>query len=254
MADASVKVLDKALSILSLFRTNSTLTVSEIESLTGYNRTTIFRIVQSFAAKGYLVQDPLTKKYRTSLQILELAGAVLRDLDIVGVCRPYLLNLREQTGESSYLGMLDGSDLVVVDWEQSSFDARIIVNVGKTIPAQCTGAGKAILSALDPKVRAETIAQLDFQKYTNRTITDPDELNRVLDESAARGFAVSRGEYNLDIVVVAAPIFDIHNRVVASCAVAALETRVPDETKIESLGRLTVDAARSISAELGASE
>jgi DNA-binding IclR family transcriptional regulator len=70
--------------------------------------------------------------------------------------------------------------------------------------------------------------------------------------SAERGYAISKGEYDNYIVVVSAPIFDIHNRVIASCAIAALESRVKGDTQIEEYGSIVRNATLEISRKLGA--
>ncbi len=57
MPTNKILVLDKALSILSYFYINSELSVKELEKLTGVNRTTIFKSLQSFVDWGYLEED-----------------------------------------------------------------------------------------------------------------------------------------------------------------------------------------------------
>jgi DNA-binding IclR family transcriptional regulator len=52
MPTNKILVLDKALSILSYFYSNSELSVKELEKLTGVNRTTIFKSLQSFVDWG----------------------------------------------------------------------------------------------------------------------------------------------------------------------------------------------------------
>ena len=65
-----VKVLSKALTILSNLYEHNELSMKNLEELTQLNRSTIFRILQTFIDFGYIEQDPQTKNYRTSLKIL----------------------------------------------------------------------------------------------------------------------------------------------------------------------------------------
>jgi IclR family KDG regulon transcriptional repressor len=251
VATNGVKVLEKSLLILSQFFEHNEITLKELEELTELNRTTIYRILQVYRRWGFLEQDPSSKKYRVSLKLLEISGTALRKLNFLNVSRPYLLNLRDETGESAFLAVLDGQNVVVVDWERSYYNAHINVTVGKMIPAYCTGSGKAILAFLSAEELEMYFSKLGIVEYTERTISDKDVLRRVLQQTRERGYGTSFGEYDSDIVVAAAPIFSVQNRVIASCAIAALATRVKDEQQVQKYGELVKKAAADISRKLG---
>jgi len=253
MGEHGVKVLDKAFLLLSHFYDRDTLSLKELVELTGMNRSTVYRILQMFLKWGYLERDDTSGRYRVSLKILELSGSMLRKMSLLNVCRPFLLDLRDRTGESSFLSVLRGQNIIIIDWEPSYYDALINVTVGKVVPAYTSGAGKAILAFLPHEERESRITGYTLRRYTDRTITDVQTLREVLHETAEAGYGVSRGEYDADIVVVAAPIFDIHNRVIASCAIGALKSRVKGEEQIHEYGVIVVDVASHISRKLGSS-
>ena len=252
-APTSVKVLEKALFILSQFFDQDEISLKELEELTQLNRTTIYRILQVYTKWGFLEQDAVTKKYKVSLKLLEISGTALRKLNFLNISRPYLLNLRDETGESAFLAVLDGQNTVVVDWERSYFNAHINVTIGKMVPAYCTGTGKAILSFLPPDELEVYLSELQIETYTEKTIPDKETLRAVLKETAERGYGMSFGEYDNDIVVAAAPIFNVQNRVIASCAIAALASRVKKVSQVEEYGELVKKAASEISRKLGSS-
>jgi DNA-binding IclR family transcriptional regulator len=251
VATTGVKVLEKALLILSQFFDHDEISLKELEELTELNRTTIYRILQVYTKWGFLEQDAATKKYKVSLKMLEISGTALRKLNFLNISRPYLLNLRDKTGESAFLAVLDGPNTVVVDWERSYFNAQINVTVGKIVPAYCTGTGKAILAFLPPDELEAYLSALTIEKYTEKTVPDKDTLREVLRVAAEKGYGMSFGEYDSDIVVAAAPIFNVQNRVVAACAVAALASRVTSVPQVEEYGVLVKKAAAEISKKLG---
>lgn len=252
MGTDSVKVLDKALFILSQFFEKDELALKELEEISQLNRSTIYRILQAYQKWGFLEKDPETKRYKLSVKILEMTGSVLRKLSYLNVCRPYLLRLRDETGESAFLAILRGTNIIVTDWEPSYYDAHIKITVGKTVPAHCTGSGKAIVAFLQPEEMDNLIQQFTLKKYTENTITDKNDIREILKVTRERGYGVSREEYDSDIIVIAAPVFDIHNRVIASCAVAALKSRVVSDEKIDEYGQMVKQAAVEISQKLGA--
>ena len=89
MSTPKVKVLDKALEILSHFYSYDVLSVKDIEEITRYNSTTIFRILRSFVEWGYLQQDIITKKYSLSIKIVEMAGTLLKKMNLIHICLLY---------------------------------------------------------------------------------------------------------------------------------------------------------------------
>jgi len=252
MATPGVKVLDKALSILSTFFRKDDSTLKDLEEITHFNRSTIYRILKVYLKWGFLEQDPVTKRYRLSIKILEMAGSVLRKMNFLDICRPYLLQLRDQTGESAFLSILDRDQIVVVDWEPSYFNAHIRITVGKTVPCYSTAAGRAIMAFLPPAELDALLARMTMTRYTENTITDEAILRKSLAEVGRDGYSVSIGEYDRDIVVVSAPIFDIHHRVVASCSIAALESRVTSQAQIRNYGSLVAQLSQESSKKLGA--
>jgi DNA-binding IclR family transcriptional regulator len=182
-----------------------------------------------------------------------MSGSVLQKISYLDVCRPYLLQLRDSSKESSFLAILDGAIIVVIDWEPSRYNAQINIMVGKTVPAHCTGAGRAILAFLPEEELESLLQNMALNKFTENTVTDIKTFTRILRETRRRGYDVSKAEYDRHLTVVAAPIFNIHNRVIASCAIAALESRVKDDEQIEEYGRMVKAASVEISKKLGSS-
>lgn len=254
MTEYGVKVLDKAFNILSVFYEKEELSLKELVEISGMNRSTVYRIMQAFQKWGFIVQHPENKKYRLSLKIVEMAGYVLRKMNLINICRPYLLDLRDRTGESSFLSILREMNIIIIDWEPSYYDVHINVTVGKAVPAYCSGAGKAILAFLPESELTELLDRYPLKRYTENTITDKKRLMEILKETRSTGYGLSSGEYDRDIVVAGAPIFDIHNRVIASCAIGALKSRVKDKEQMHKYGKLVKEAASKISKQLGAPE
>jgi IclR family KDG regulon transcriptional repressor len=248
-----VKVLIKALDILSLFYQHNELSIKEVEELTGLNRTTIFRIMLSFIDYGYIEQDALTKRYRVSFKILKLAGGILQRADLIQVGKRHLIHLRELTKESTFLAVLEEFNIIVVNWEPSYYDALINIGIGKSVPAYCTGAGKAILAHLPEQELQQLLAEHPLEQFSPNTITESAALLDELKEAVRLGYAVSDEEFNSDIVVIGAPVFDFNGHVVAACATSVLKSRIEDEDTIAKIGEMTKKVAADISSELGGS-
>ena len=67
-------------------------------------------------------------------------------LDLHAAAGPVLAELREQTGESSQVGVLDGLEVVYVDRLESAHSLRLFTETGRRVPAHCTSSGKVLLA------------------------------------------------------------------------------------------------------------
>jgi DNA-binding IclR family transcriptional regulator len=252
MPASKVKVLEKALFILSQFLDHEEFSFQDLLRISGYNRTTLYRILQSLVDHTFLQQDPANGNYQVSVNLIRLAGSAIGKLNFLPTCRPYLKKLVKATREYAFIAILEGPNIVVVDLELSNMDVQVNVTLGKIVPAHCTGAGKALLAFLDQRELDDILKEISFEKFTERTLTNKKQLLESLKETREKGYGVSRGEYDPDIIATGAPIFGVQDRVVACIAIAALDSRVNDEATIRNNGKLVRNMATDISKRLGA--
>ena len=88
-------------------------------------------------------------------------------------------------------------------------------------------------------------------RLTVKTITAPLPLREELERVRAVGYAVDDEEHAVGLRCIAAPIFDETGDVVAAVSASGPMARIVEE-RIAPLGGLVLDAARAISAEMGA--
>jgi DNA-binding IclR family transcriptional regulator len=84
-----------------------------------------------------------------------------------------------------------------------------------------------------------------LEPLTRRTITDPDELRRALDEARRRGYAASNGELEDGLVTIAAPVLADDGRAVAAVSISGPGYRVPTRD-LPGLGRQVMEAAAAV--------
>jgi IclR family transcriptional regulator, pca regulon regulatory protein len=82
----------------------------------------------------------------------------------------------------------------------------ITLSVGTRLPAHCTSMGRVLLAALPPEQLDPYLAEAELERWTDRTITDPDRLRASLDEVRQRGWALVDQELEIGLRSVAAPI------------------------------------------------
>jgi DNA-binding IclR family transcriptional regulator len=249
-----LSTLDKGLHVLGALSEDgaSSMNLTTLSRSLGMHRTTLFRILGTLQARGYVTRDPDNDGYRLGVRVLSLASSVLADLDIRKAGHASLLHLRDETGELVFLTVLDGHEVVTIERLDGSHAVTLRAQIGSRRPANCTAAGKAIVSFL-PALQAAAIVEREIAAHTPNTITDPVRLRAQHEEVRRRGFAWDDEEYLPGVRCVAAPVFGVERTVLGAVSLAAPTMRTPLE-RLWELGPRARAAARAISLQLGAPE
>lgn len=251
-AQPMLSTLDKGLRVLEALSRSSTgsESLTTLSRAVGLHRTTVFRILGTLRARGYVIRESDTDRYRLGVRVLTLAGAVLDDLDVRQVARPALEDLRQRARELVFLTVQDRGEVVTVERLDSPQPLTLRVQIGARRPVHCTAAGKAFLAVM-PEAEREAILQKPLAAFTAHTITAPDQIRQQLAEVRQRGFAWDDEEYFDGVRCVAAPVFGIERRIVGVVSLAAPTMRTPWE-RLWRLGSEVRATARAISERLGA--
>lgn len=217
--------------------------VSDLARGLGIHKTTASRLAATLAAAGLAERDASTRRYRLGPRVISLAGAAVGRLPVVTQARPELERLSRSTSETANLAILDRRHVVYVDQVTPTQAVVLASWVGRRSPAHASSSGKCLLAFGDPR-SVEAVLRGPLEALTPRTITDPDRLRAVLDETRRRGYAQSVGELEEGLVTIAAPVL-IGGRAVAAVSVSGPSFRIPTRD-LPRLGREVVDAAAAI--------
>jgi DNA-binding IclR family transcriptional regulator len=172
----------------------------------------------------------------------------MRRVDLPAVAREVLGRLVSETGETSYVSILDGLDVVWIAKVEGHEPLRVYVEVGGRVPAYCTASGKALLAYATDEVRAE-LAATDRPKLTRRTITGARELARQLRTIRTTQVSFNWGERRDDIGAVAVPVFDGAGYAIAALGISGPLTRLT-KARLPELAAIVGRAARELSGRL----
>jgi len=197
-ADASagaqrIQAVDRAVALLKSVADSATPpTVLELARECGINRSTAWRLLRTLEHHGFVDRDPITQRYTVGYGAVSVA-AVVTDDALVRRVRPLLAKLADATGESVTLAVARRFNLVYVD--QVDPPRAVVPSwLGKPLPLHATSGGKAFLAWLRPDER-DAILPAELPRYTARTITDRDLLERELAEVRRVGYALCNREY-----------------------------------------------------------
>ena len=251
VGDATLSTVRNAARVLKSFRTREeSLGVSELARRLELGKSTVHRLLTTLVSEGLVEQDRRTGGYRLGIVMFELGEAVKVHLDLHAAAGPVLVRLREQTGESSQVGVLDGDEVVYVDRLESAYSLRLFIETGRRVPAHCTSSGKVLLAHRPVPERERYLSRGALPRLTPDTITDPDALRAELATVRTRGWAEAINEREIGVASLAAPIRDRHGEVVAAVSIGAPVSRfgaVPRSRMAEAL----VEAGEAVSRRLG---
>jgi len=223
--------------------------VSELARRIGVSKPAAQRALQSLAESGWIRRsDDQPGRWVLTVKVVAVAAEVGGEFGLRDVSRPVMRALVDSTGEAAHVSVLDGLDVVTIDQVDSTQVLRIHWSTGTRSRAYAAASGKAMLAVMPADERDRHLpAELDG--ITTHTITSRDAFDRALDDIAARGYALQRGELRDDVASVAAPILARPGHPVAAISVFMPAHRFPEGGDAQ-LGALVIEAAAKISAGL----
>jgi IclR family transcriptional regulator, pca regulon regulatory protein len=201
------------------------LTLTEIARALGRGKATTFRYLATLAGRGYLDQDPESRRYTPAVRVLRLGGAYLAALSLPELAFPHLEHLATEVGESVNMAVLDEAEVVYVARVGARRILSTNLSVGSRLPAHCTALGKVLLAHLAPSERERRLRGLPLTRFTPKTLTSLPRLRGDLEEVRRRGYAVNDQELDLGLRSCAAPVFDRRGAAVAAVNVSVSSAR-----------------------------
>jgi DNA-binding IclR family transcriptional regulator len=143
--------LSNALRVLSLMSPGSPrLRVSEAARLLDLPKSSVSRLLKELTEGGFLERDE-DRGFRVGPELFRLGVLYRMRLPAEVRVDEELQKLVHRHGATAYVGVLSGSDLVVLRRHEGSSPVRFIQEPGSTIPAYATAVGRALLARLSDK-------------------------------------------------------------------------------------------------------
>ena len=225
-------------------------TVSEVVRALRIPKSTAYELVRTLTAAGYLERNG-TATYFLGRKLFELGMAYRSQMDLLKEGGKVVEELRDETGETVQLSVLENNVMLVLVKEESSKPIRIISRVGSRVPVNWAAAGRLLVSDLSASELKPLLQRIAKPSPTGRAPTDPDELVRQIKRFRTQGFGFELNEANEHAGCVAAPVTDVSGKCVAAISIVAPEQRLQRqhrEVLIDAVRR----AADKLSRRLGA--
>lgn len=243
-----IEALARGLEVITAFTPHRrAMSLSEVAAATGLARPTARRMLLTLAELGYV--RARGSAFMLTARVLDLGVAYVSSLGLWDVAEPHMRELSEKTGESCSVAQLDGSDIVYVARVAVPRIVALSVQIGTRFPALPTSLGKVLLAALSPGELDHALAHPSRAGVPARWNPDRDEIDAILREARAKGWAATDQHLALGIRSVAAPIRDGDGKVVAAVNVNAHAAETSMETLTTRHLPMLLHTAGAISAD-----
>jgi IclR family pca regulon transcriptional regulator len=243
-----VEALARGLDVIACFDEHRpTLSLSEIAGRTGLARPTARRLLLTLEELGFVRIEGTA--FALTPKVLRLGTAYTSSLGLWDIARPHLEKLVGQTGESSSMSQLDGSDIVYVARVAVPKIITLRVQIGTRFPSLQTSQGKVLLAALDAEARVRVLAEPSRSGLPPFPPRDPGEIEDELRSIRARGWALADEQLAPGIRSIAVPVRDGDGTVRAAMNVTVHAAETSVDTLTGSYLPLLIRTAGDVSAD-----
>ena len=246
-----VPALERGLRLLGEFsRTERELTPPELARRLRLPRTTVFRLLTTLEALGFVQRSDDGRSFRLGMAVLRLGFEYLASLELTQLGQPLLTRLTASISYPTNLVVRDGRQIVYVAKVAPPSPLTSAVQVGTRLPAHATVLGRVLmedltlaeLRALYPEDKLEV-----FSDATPRTVR---ELFDMVQADRERGIVAGEGFFEASISTVAAPVRDASGRIAAALGATIPQPHIAPERREELLAQVRA-AADELSGLLG---
>lgn len=197
-----------ALDILDLLSRKEFLGVAEISKELKLGKTSVFRLLYTLEAKGFVLKDGHAK-YMLSKKFSYFGDVVAQRRDDYALAKPELIKLRDRVNETVHMSMLlSNNHVIFVEKINANHNLQMQSRIGFEMPAYCSGMGKVLLSVFLDTERERELKELKFEKHTETTISNCEDLLKELRKIKQQGYGIDNEESEVGLACVAVPVLD----------------------------------------------
>jgi DNA-binding IclR family transcriptional regulator len=249
VALSSVQSIRRAFAVLDALD-EGPLGVTDVADRAALPKSTAARLLATLAAEGAVEQVPGDTAYRLGPRLVTLAGgfSLVRSLAAVG--RPVLADLAAASGEAAGVGVSDGDLVHYIDQVDTPNPVVVRDWTGARAPLHAVSSGQVLLAFRTQAAIDRYLARPSLERFTERTLVDPDAVRERLRDVRRHGYAWAIEEFDAGTASVAAPIADGSGEVIAAVHVHGPSYRFPPTGRESELAQLVVTGAARIAAGL----
>ncbi|MDR0999804.1 MAG: IclR family transcriptional regulator [Clostridiales bacterium] len=215
-----------ALSIIDLLTKYDELTAQEVAQYMKIGKSTAFRLLSTLA-NHHFVTKTKDSRYRLSFKLAAIGAVVTDRIELTHIAHPFLQELSRATEETSHLVMwADDTYIQFIDKVLGHSIFRMQSLVGVRLPAHITATGKVLLAHESQEFIQRYIEATSFEPYTPYSITEPQELLKILERVRIDKYGADLDESEEGLTCYAAPIYNTNGAIMAAISASGPTERM----------------------------
>ncbi|MEK6292724.1 MAG: IclR family transcriptional regulator C-terminal domain-containing protein [Paraburkholderia tropica] len=226
--DSYVQSFARGLSVIRAFNAaHPEQTLTDVAAATGLTRAGARRILLTLQTLGYVEAEG--RLFRLTPKILDLGFAYLTSMPFWNLAEPVMEELSATVHESCSAAVLDRTEIVYVLRVPTHKIMTINLSIGSRLPAYCT------------------LGASPLYAHTPRTVTDKDELKKIIAQVRAQGWAIVDQELEGGLISISAPIRNRQGRVIAAMNISGNAQRTSAKQMVKTFLDPLQQAAQRVS-------
>jgi len=247
----SIQSVQRAIDIIGCFESLQTeLTLAQISTTLGLNKSTVHGIISTLHKNGYIAQTSSGHYKLGSFFYREYGNrsssvrTLLKEKALLGMNR-----IADNYGVSCALFILEMGELVLVNRIQPINEAYTVTTFATYIqPLYCSASGKLLLAHMDDTHLSNYLSVNPLRPRTEKTICSQEALMAAIEAIRTQGYGLENEELGQGIYGLSVPIYNEKHQFFATVSASGLVFQVkPKQAEIvQELKVLAADISSQI--------
>ena len=213
------KPTKRVIDILNTISKNSEkLTFSEISKILDIPKSTLSPILKTLVELELISLNPLSQTYTIGLTAFQIGQVYLKNINGLDIIKSHMTIITNICNETCQLGIEHNNEVLYLLKVESTHPIKLMSSIGRNLPLYCTGLGRILLCNYTP-TEIKNLYIDPLSKFTEKTITDVDNLVKIVEQAKKENFAKEMGEITVDTCCIAVPII-INNKIQAALGIS----------------------------------
>ncbi|BBI43230.1 IclR family transcriptional regulator [Pseudomonas syringae] len=248
MAD-DISPTERAFLVLEFLAKRGEISINDLTQHMGMPKTSAHRLLGNLESFGY-VRKLAGRDYVIAPRLLELSSTIARAAMVNAPVHSILMELTRTTGESCSLGVLVDNEMEYIDSAAADTRLTLQFQAGHRAPLYCTSSGRIALSQMSKRDLSRYLVSGPWQSFTPNTVTDPEQLAEIIDQTRSQGYAITDSEFTLGVIGAAVPVFTPEKQLMGCLSISAPQAR-QSEGQVLAMIPMMLEASVKISACMG---
>ncbi len=247
----TIKSIQRALDIMNYVANEKPVTnTTDIIRKLNITPSSAKKLLRTLERYDYLEYSPYSDQYRLGVKTFQISTAYSNKLDVNKTTINEIRALRDKLNESVFVSILRKGSVVYINYSETNRAVRVAPVLANLRPAYATSCGKAQLAFRNPNY-ANSYYPEKFQRLTDNTITDINQLHEELAKVKEIGFAIDNEEYHVGVRGVGIAAVDFMSKPRLGISIIAPKDRLSPDRIEGEIAPLLLEMRDSISRKFG---